>query len=348
MGLLDFDVSKIVDNPAFGLGINILGANYGNYGHTGPALSEGLRNFQRQRSLMAQQNRANSLANQRNSQIVMQQEQFDRQRGQNDQAMKLTGGLPVDLWKHQNPNYKASDTPSNIREWNAYNKMPQKQKEGYLNMKRAGQKFDNGMYQGFFNPVNQKPMPQLKNQLGPGELPAAKQAQAAASKRGAMMAQSKAQSEIDWPQTKFNGEYTIGLIDKAISHPGRMSGTGLSSLVPSRPGGPAYNFDIIMKQIKGKQFLTAFEQLKGAGQITEIEGQKATEAEARMDQAQGESEFLEALNEYKSVINALMERASKRAGIPYSASPLETGLTTEEQAEFKALEEQGKREGWAK
>ena len=37
-----------------------------------------------------------------------------------------------------------------------------------------------------------------------------------------------------------------------------------------------------MEQIRGKNFLTAYQQLKGGGAITEIEGTKAEAAQARL------------------------------------------------------------------
>ena len=187
MGLLDkllsLDVGKVANNDAFQLGMNVLANNQGNFGSTSAALGGGLQDYTRQQSLIAQQNRANAQAlryeqeqKMRQGQWLQQQDEYKRQlsqyqRGkkQQDAAMKLTGGLPVDLWKHQNPNYKASDVPSSMREWQIYNKMPQKTKEQFLNMKRAGQTFNTGATQGHYNPVNLQPMPTIQNQLKPQE-----------------------------------------------------------------------------------------------------------------------------------------------------------------------------------
>lgn len=61
-------------------------------------------------------------------------------------------------------------------------------------------------------------------------------------------------------------------------------------------------------QIKGGAFLQAFESLKGGGQITELEGQKAEQAQSRLNTAQSEEDFREALQEYKFYIDQGVRR----------------------------------------
>lgn len=70
MGLLDFDLKKITENPAFMLGLNIHGANTGNYGQLGPALSGGMNQFAQQQAIMQQQ----ALMKQKASEQKAQQE----------------------------------------------------------------------------------------------------------------------------------------------------------------------------------------------------------------------------------------------------------------------------------
>ena len=61
-------------------------------------------------------------------------------------------------------------------------------------------------------------------------------------------------------------------------------------------------------QIKGGAFLQAFESLKGGGQITELEGQKAEAAQSRLNTAQSEEDFRDALMEYKFYIDQGIRR----------------------------------------
>lgn len=129
---------------------------------------------------------------------------------------------------------------------------------------------------------------------------------------------------IDLDRVRSNADYLTGVIDKAISHPGREAATGGSSLLNpvAVPGTDRKDFLVVMDQVKGAQFLQAYENLKGGGQITEIEGKKAEEAKARMNTAQSEKEFLNALIEFRSEIarlTAIAEHRAKYAGLPASA-----------------------------
>jgi len=71
-----------------------------------------------------------------------------------------------------------------------------------------------------------------------------------------------------------------------------------------------------LDQIKDKTFLQAFESLKGGGQITQIEGEKATSALNRMNTAQSEVEFIKAAREFEENLRTGMELAKKKAGLP--------------------------------
>ena len=70
----------------------------------------------------------------------------------------------------------------------------------------------------------------------------------------------------------------------------------------------------LLNQIQGRQFLEAFESLKGGGQITQIEGEKATQAISRMNTAQSEAEFRAAANEFKNIVSNVIRRAQAKAG----------------------------------
>lgn len=75
-----------------------------------------------------------------------------------------------------------------------------------------------------------------------------------------------------------------------------------------------------MAQLRGQAFLQAFETLKGGGQITQIEGQKATDAIARLSTAQRHEDVVAALRELEEVLLGAYNR-----NVPASArrSPAE-------------------------
>lgn len=97
----------------------------------------------------------------------------------------------------------------------------------------------------------------------------------------------------------------IGVIDKALSHPGLNTAVGMSGTLDPRnyvPGTDARNFQVVVDQLGGAAFLQAFESLKGGGQITEVEGKKATDAMARLNRAQSDDEFRVALEELRGIM----------------------------------------------
>lgn len=64
----------------------------------------------------------------------------------------------------------------------------------------------------------------------------------------------------------------------------------------------------MIKQIRGDVFLQAFEKLKGGGQITELEGQKAEQAMARLGQMQGYDDYVNALKELRFYVDIFSRR----------------------------------------
>lgn len=134
------------------------------------------------------------------------------------------------------------------------------------------------------------------------------------------LGKDRGQAIANLPGIIGKAEEALRVIDQAINHPGRGTATGMSSMIDPRnyiPGTDATNFKVLAKQLEGKTFLEAFESLKGGGQITEVEGAKATQAMARLDRAQSDDEYLNALRDLRGVVSRGMGRAKQKA----SASP---------------------------
>jgi len=117
------------------------------------------------------------------------------------------------------------------------------------------------------------------------------------------------------PQAMAKAELALKTIASLKTHPGREAGTGKSWLAGKVWGTDAYDFATLNKQAKGQVFLAAYESLRGGGAITEVEGLKAEEAMARLDVAQSEEAYLEALNDLEAVIKQGMETARKMSGV---------------------------------
>lgn len=157
------------------------------------------------------------------------------------------------------------------------------------------------------------------------------QGKIAGAKEGAKIrAESETTAQIEMPKVVQQADETINLVDSLIKHPGRETATGLSSRLDPRnyvPGTNAKDFQIRLDQIKGKQFLQAFESLKGGGQITEVEGKKATDAISRMNTAASDKEFLAAAEEFKGIVTKAKERAINKAQMPDAVQyPSNAGL----------------------
>lgn len=79
-------------------------------------------------------------------------------------------------------------------------------------------------------------------------------------------------------------------------------------------GTDAMDFQVVLDQLGGQAFLQAFETLKGGGQITEVEGKKATDAMARLNRKQSDAEFKRSLQDLREVVGAGLQRAKAGAG----------------------------------
>jgi hypothetical protein len=113
-------------------------------------------------------------------------------------------------------------------------------------------------------------------------------------------------------KTLDTASYMDDLLEKVKTHPGRSYATGKSSILPKVPGTEPANFQVLLDQLQGQQFMQAYETLKGGGQITEVEGRKATEAMARMNPRQTEESFLQGVSEFQNIVRAAKERASAK------------------------------------
>ncbi|MDX3926738.1 MAG: hypothetical protein QHC90_13165 [Shinella sp.] len=107
----------------------------------------------------------------------------------------------------------------------------------------------------------------------------------------------------------------LDLIDSLRNDPNREWGTGVSSVFNSLPGSPGFDFQQKVNQATSGAFLTAIQQMRGLGALSNAEGQTATAAVTRMNTASSEREFLAALADYESIVRQGLERAQRRMGV---------------------------------
>jgi hypothetical protein len=74
-----------------------------------------------------------------------------------------------------------------------------------------------------------------------------------------------------------------------------------------------------MKQLGGKNFLAAYNTLKGGGQISNVEGDKAQEAQATINSGQSKEALDRSLNNLENVVRRDMELAQRKVNQPVTA-----------------------------
>jgi hypothetical protein len=134
--------------------------------------------------------------------------------------------------------------------------------------------------------------------------------QVAAKKEAEMRTESQTSADLALPQVQAEAESTLGVINKLRNHAGLDKATGASGMFfNSVPGSDAYDFKNLHEQAAGKVFIQAFQSLKGAGAITDIEGKAATQAISRMNNLrQSKESYLESLGELESVVKNSLQR----------------------------------------
>jgi hypothetical protein len=116
------------------------------------------------------------------------------------------------------------------------------------------------------------------------------------------------------PAALENVQFMQKMITDVENHPGMRWGTGATGKMTNWiPGTHQYDFQTRVDQLKGRAFLEAFESLRGGGQISNVEGDKATAAKARLDTAQSEPEFRAALTDLKDVVNSASNRVKMQS-----------------------------------
>jgi hypothetical protein len=145
-----------------------------------------------------------------------------------------------------------------------------------------------------------------------GSIPKENEAAAADTARGSAIGRAQGEAMTDAPRAVVQADTILADVDALINDPGLDNTVGWGSFVPFDI--PGFNAETRsrLNKLEGQAFLQAFESLKGGGQITEIEGQKATQAMARLGRAQRPEEFRQALREFREVIAAARDRSARR------------------------------------
>ena len=146
----------------------------------------------------------------------------------------------------------------------------------------------------------------------------------AAGARGTEIGKAQGAAIVGAPIDVAAADTTLQYISEIRTHPGLDVGTGGTSVFNAIPGTPGFDFQTRLDQLLSGGFLTAIDQLRGMGALSNAEGQTATRAISRMNAATSKPEFLDALAAYESEVRKGRERAAARlpqAGVDVGGAP---------------------------
>lgn len=131
-----------------------------------------------------------------------------------------------------------------------------------------------------------------------------------------VLGRAEGEAQVAAPGDIQAGMTALDILDQIENHPGIEYGTGATSIANRVPGTSGYDFQNLVEQAKSGAFLTAIQQLRGLGSLSNAEGSTATAAVTRMDTATSKEAFLAALRDYRKVIQQGIDRAKRNLPAP--------------------------------
>jgi hypothetical protein len=233
------------------------------------------------------------------------------------------------------------NTPSAIKEYQYFSGLSPEQQRTFLSVKRANQLANLGGSFGVVAPTGEVTQ-NIPVTPKPEQMPEFKRDQSAAAAEGAIEGTTRANAVAGLGATESKAEQALKTIDDLINdQKGLEAAVGMNSILPTIPGGNAADFEANLRKLQGSTFLEAYQSLKGGGQITEVEGQKAENAIAALQLSQSEEQFRKSLQDLREVIGNGVARERAKAGVgapPAAPAPLEQKLKRLE--ELRALKAQ--------
>lgn len=320
MGLLDTftadtDEGRQLRGGLLNMGIGLLQGSTGHYGQFAPALAQGFAGWQQWQQQVANDIFKRQQAQQTQALQDMRMKSLMREERDYDDAQRaISGGIsPQDALRHANPEVRKwgesmLDIDYRNRALEARNAPQLGSRSGLVPTTQGYAYLDEYGKPQFMTGSDGKPlMPVSAANADPNV--------AYGKAYGSAKGKAQAEFEEGAKGNLANVDLMLGTIDKALEHKGLGRSVGLWSKMPDMPGSDAADFKAIHNQIAGQVFLDAFGRLKGAGAITEAEGQQAKNAAARLDLAQSEDAYRAALKELRGVVDRGRTRLISRSAI---------------------------------
>jgi hypothetical protein len=209
------------------------------------------------------------------------------------------------------------ETPADIQTWNLIKDMSPEELQKFYGMKRGPKTVNLGGTQAVVDPANpSKLQAEFPVTLKPSETPTHKESVATQTAIGKGVGEDIASARSKLPMMELELAEMTTLADEFINHAGfsDLIGATWKPLAKNIHGTDAAGADSIRKQLEGKLFMKAYQTLKGGGQITEIEGDQAKQAQGRMNIALSEKEYKKALTDF---LDAYRRGLEKLKGVAY-------------------------------
>ena len=145
------------------------------------------------------------------------------------------------------------------------------------------------------------------------------------------------EAAINLTGARVTADRTLALIDLVKNDPALPDMVGpIQGRLPNISA-DAQRFASRLSQLQGTAFLEAYNMLRGGGQITEVEGQKAEQAIVRLNQAQSEQDFLQALREFEDAVRSGIQKLEAQAGAAGGTAAVSAPATPSAPAENDPL-----------
>lgn len=206
--------------------------------------------------------------------------------------------------------------PNAVRTYKFLRDLPQKEQALMLESMRAPTVMNLGGTQAVRAPLTGGISESYPVTPKPEQMPAFQAAQETAKTTAKGTAEATVKAGVDLPKVEASANTARKMVNDLLNHPGLESSVGMTMRPGFKfiPGTKEADFNNRLGQLQGAAFLQAFNTLKGGGQITEVEGAKATAAINRMNTSTSEAEFKAAAQDFLDVIDTAESNAKSAAG----------------------------------
>jgi hypothetical protein len=145
---------------------------------------------------------------------------------------------------------------------------------------------------------------------------------------GQNLEEQKNKIRMTMPSSEQNANRVLATLNDIATHPGLDKTVGLPRLIATPlemiPGGDQRAFAQKFKQLSGQEFLAAYDQLRGGGGISVVEGEKAEQAiSALKDTGISPAEFKKNMWIFRDAVQTGLDKQRELIGLPpkYRESP---------------------------